>query len=42
MQVWGDKTFISGSYKSILGAVRKNHSAKNIDVLFDIINWGAW
>ena len=23
MQVWGDKTCISGSYKSILGTVRK-------------------
>ena len=23
MQVWGDKTFICGSYKSILGTVRK-------------------
>ena len=36
MQVWGDKTFISGSYQSILDAVRKNHSAKNFDVSFGL------
>ena len=23
MQVWGDKTFIIGSYKSVIGTVRK-------------------
>ena len=33
MQVWGDKTLIIGSYKSVLGTVRKKHTPKNFDVL---------